>query len=62
MTPTNLNRPSTPRTLGELRQLTEHLPDATPLGIEDMDADFPAPAVYVDTTDQPLLIFMEPCA
>lgn len=60
MISTNLSRPDHPETLGELRKLTAHLPDSTPLHIECMDSSYPSPAAYLDTTDQPMLIFMEP--
>jgi len=56
MISTNFTRPSVPRTLGELRRMTEHLPDDTPLAIEGL-SDFPAPGAYVE--EDGTLVFVE---
>ena len=64
MISTHLTHPSRPKTLGELRQLTAHLPDATPLMNEDGLAygeTSPEPAIWLSVEDEsPVLVFSEP--
>lgn len=56
---TNLSHPSRAATLGELRTLTAHLPDSTPLMIEDAGDQFPPPPLYFDTGEC-ALVFLAP--